>query len=236
MAYYKVTDYLDTLLPYINKIRSAKINLSENDKNLLAYLETSFYVPNPQVRSLDVNKNASSNLIYLIEAYMYFYDKNNNNFADINRKYCANIHDGWAIARIIDWDGISFTDYKSSQLPQQSQELIINFNKLLDDDTINKIAILLNRGDEYPELLLDNINIPCNKFYIRIIYKDIDTVIRGDQLSMFVPFFSLTEKIQKQDEPFVNKIQDKETEIKEMVDNTISFSLFNKFIFGLCRE
>jgi len=235
MSYYTIINYLDSLIPYINKLKSSKIKLSNDHLELLAYLESSEWVPNLQVRPIDSNKNASSNLIYLIEAFMYFNDRNNN-FSDTNKKYCANIHDGWAIARIIDWNGQEFVDYKSSQLPSHSSELIINFNRMLENETILNINLLLNRGDTFPEITIGNINVPCNEFYINIVYKDINTRIRGDQLSMFIPFLDLTEKIQKQDQTFVNKIQDKEKQINDMINQCISYSFFNVIKFGICKN
>lgn len=230
--------YLSELYPYIQKIKKMNIDLChDEDQQLLAYLETSEWTPNPKVRPIDIQRNAFGNLVYLLETYMYFNDRiNSNSIKTYDELLCANIHDGWAIARIIDWDGKDFVDYKSTQLQDNSPVLTVNLNSL---DSIfkiyNTLTTLLNRGDSTPEVRINDQLIACNKMFVRLTYRDIDTLIRGDQLSMFVHYDTLTEKIKSQDKHFVEKMKTKHEALRQMINRALVKKPYTWMDWRLCN-
>lgn len=224
----RVKHYLNDLVPYVNMFKNIEtLNLMKtkaNDTPLSVILNNIAKIGGGQwydgePRELDIGLNASGNFVYLAEAYMFFHDKiSQGEFYNLNevQKNCAKIHDGWAIARLIDWggNGTGFIDYQSTQLNKEKDPPEFSFINLSEIEVIS----LVNRGDDYPTITRDDKSIACNKFYIVLDFNGIHSRIRGDQLSMFVHFRYLTKKIQDQDQAFANYISSHKETIEPLVN------------------
>jgi len=145
--------------------------------------------------SAPLRSEAMGQLIYLTEAYMHFYGKHRANSA-------AAIHDGWAIARILQWD----------------RKKLVNFNIANSDNTVmfhelddQSIKTLLETDDKTNRNITIRFKETINGF-------DFNFSFRGDQLKMFVDYDKLTEKDKLADEPFANFIATNKEAIKILAD------------------
>ncbi len=92
---------------------------------------------------------------------MFFEDRiNQGPLLSDNLINCAKIHDGLAIARLIDWTEHGFDNYVSTQLDKPDKPQAPEF--MLSELNPTKVNTLLNRGDSKP-LIRGRM---CNDIYI----------------------------------------------------------------------
>lgn len=148
---------------------------------------------NTSTEGLIVN-SPPSKFIYLTEVYLYFFGNNNNKL--------ANIHDGWALARILEWNGTNLVDFTNIN-PGTAETQNYNFNEL--NITQDNYDTILKRAN--------NIKIELSETDVGFPYN---FSCRGDQLSMFVEFYKIKTSIQDYDRPFSAFIQEHSSDFEPM--------------------
>lgn len=141
---------------------------------------------------------------------------------DENAKLSA-VHDGWAIARLMNLnkDGqLSFGNYTTNRKKDNKEQLVINFN--IDNlpnlqsapINVNEYIILdylvkLGKHDKKNAIFtyLDDILV---KLIFKVDETEYSSIIRGNQLCMFVPFEMLGKEIQGDDVTYLNEYIKKE--------------------------
>lgn len=203
-----VIDYLTKMAPYIKKIRTQlyyeKLNMVDKCGILLLAHEQDklygFAKPIPDDLELD-----GSCLDDLCELYMFFHGRYKCT-DEIN--CCVNIHDGWTIARILDFN---------PRAAEQKNQIINHKESTPDGTKVYNLTdhteiceALLNRGNA-EKIIINNQNVKCRDVRVQITETianvNIDTVIRGDQLSMFVDYHDLDESEALKDKPAYNIIK-----------------------------
>ena len=126
-----------------------------------------------------------------------------------NRDLLSDIHDGWALARLItakeNDDSFNKTNYKTKEVNIFNKYVI----SLDTSDQIEKnfLLAILNKNDTNLDKLLKQI-------HISIELDDIKTTIRADQLAMMLPFDDLLNDYKKADMPFLKNYINEETKTK----------------------
>lgn len=135
-------------------------------------------------------------LIYLTEVYMYYHGPNNNPL--------ANIHDGWALARMLmlnaDAGRNELVDFK---VPMNTPEVICDVSELTDEEA----SLLMHNQPIRGASRTSNIQLNLGMFSCR-----------GDQLRMFVRFDLLDENVKGQDKPFSDFISAHEAHYRPYAD------------------
>lgn len=151
-----------------------------------------------QIKETFKKQDEDNQLSLAFEAYMVFKNKRT---LDQKTQILSDIHDGWALARLIT------TQKNKQELPiklacnfktnqYETYNLTLNIDSEEQDDILTKILNYDSQNKSDHSKLLKSILITIN------FDSNNTTVIRGDQLKMMVPYINLVQTDKNKDESF----------------------------------